>query len=529
MTDKIKRYAALAARIAVSVAITAIIIWKYKELKSIDVREIVYAADNTFIAVMSVWGVYLIKSVLFVLPASLIYTAVGIAFNAGWAVLINTAGIIIEIMVTYALGRMLGGQYVTKLLQKKKFGKKLLAVKDKDKLSALFGIRLLPLFPIDFVSLFLGAYNIKPLQYFLVSFAGIMPRVVLFTILGDKIYDLLPMRTLMMLVICLLPVALIVWVIRSAIDLKKENEIAAKRRYVPLCVKNRTVILDTDIGPDCDDAGALAVLIELSKRHGFKIAGAVNCTSNRFGNGAIRSISEFCGADIEIAQFEGKDFFDSKNLYNKHISEKYLEGREDACLAEGALEFYKKQLEAAQDDELVIITIGMLNNISNLISAYPQLCAKKINAIIAMAGKFPMGKEFNVESDIAAAQNVFQNFPNIIVCSGYEVGDKILTGYAEPPKNAERNPIYDSYALYVRDKNGAQLRSSWDLTAVQFAAQGEGDFYKLSRAGKITVDSNGSTFFKREKGANRYYMIKKAKDADIAASLNSILAAYNEI
>ena len=40
---------------------------------------------------------------------------------------------------------MLGGQYVTKLLQKKKFGKKLLAVKDKDKLSALFGIRLLPL------------------------------------------------------------------------------------------------------------------------------------------------------------------------------------------------------------------------------------------------------------------------------------------------------------------------------------------------------------------------------------------------
>lgn len=528
MTNKIKRYAGLAARIAVSLVIVTVIIWKYKELTNIDVREVVYAANNTLVAVLSVWGIYIIKSVLFVLPASLIYTAVGVAFDAGWAVAINTVGIFIEIMVTYALGRMLGGQYVTKLLHKKKFGKRLLAIEDRNKKSAILGIRALPVFPIDFVSLFLGASSVKPAPYFLLSVAGIMPRVVLFTIMGDKMYDLFPMRTIMMLLICLLPVALLAWIIRSAFAIKKDNEIAARRRYQPLCVKNRTVILDTDIGPDCDDAGALAVFIEESKRLGFKIGGVVNCTSNRFGNGAIRAISEFCGAEVEVAQFKGKEFFETKNTYNKHITEKYLEEREDACSAENALKFYKKQLEAAEDDGLVIITIGMLNNISALVSEYPKLCAQKINAVIAMAGKFPMGKEFNVTSDIASAQNVFQNFPNIIVCSGFEVGEKVLTGYAEPPANAERNPIYDSYKMHLHCKTDSQLRSSWDLTAVQFACRGEGNLYKLSRPGRITVDSEGSTFFKREKGGNRYYMIKKAKDADIAASLNSILASYNE-
>lgn len=529
MLNKIKRYGGLAVRIAVSAAIVTIIIWKYDELTNIDVRQIVYDADNTFIAVMSVFGVYLIKSVLFVLPASLIYTAVGVAFNAGWAVLINTVGIILEIMVTYLLGRLLGGEYVTRLLKRNKAGQKILAIEDKEKKSALFGIRLLPIFPIDFVSLFLGASKVKPLQYFLLSLGGIMPRVVLFTILGDKIYDILPMRTIMIIVICLLPLALAAWIIRYALRMKKETEIAAKKRYAPLSVKNRAVILDTDIGPDCDDAGALAVLITESNRLGFKIAGVANCTSNRFGNGAIRAISEFCGTPVEISQFGGKGFFETDNLYNKHVSEKYLEGREDAVCATDALEFYKKQLESAEDDGIVIITVGMMNNVSTALSAYPELFAKKVNAIIAMAGKFPMGTEFNITSDIASAQNVFTNFPNIIVCSGFEVGEKILTGYSAPPANAEHNPIYDSYAMYVRGKNGVHLRPSWDLTAVEFAARGEGDFYKLSHSGKITVDSSGSTFFKREKNGNRYYIMKKAKDADIAAYLNSILAGYDNI
>ena len=31
-------------------------------------------------------------------------------------------------------------------------------------------------------------------------------------------------------------------------------------KFQPVAEKKRSIILDTDIGPDCDDAGALAVL-----------------------------------------------------------------------------------------------------------------------------------------------------------------------------------------------------------------------------------------------------------------------------
>ena len=53
-----------------------------------------------------------------------------------------------------------------------------------------------------------------------------------------------------------------------------------QRRYIPLCERPGPVILDTDIGPDCDDVGALAVLISYAKEYGFPILGVCNCTSN---------------------------------------------------------------------------------------------------------------------------------------------------------------------------------------------------------------------------------------------------------
>ena len=42
--------------------------------------------------------------------------------------------------------------------------------------------------------------------------------------------------------------------------------------YSPLSQLQRTVILDTDIGPDCDDAGAIACLLFWQERYHFSVA-----------------------------------------------------------------------------------------------------------------------------------------------------------------------------------------------------------------------------------------------------------------
>ncbi len=216
----------LAARIVVSVVIIAVIIWKFEEFQNIDVRGIVSASGSLGIAIASILGIYLLKAIVFVVPASLVYIAVGLALPTFIAIPVNIAGILLEVCVTYLLGMMLGGNIVTNKLKKVKYGDKILALHEKNKLSAIFAIRVLPIFPIDIVSLFLGAVKMKFVPYLLISLAGILPRVILFTILGDGLYDYIPMQKLMVIAAVLVPVALIIWIIRYALKSKKSEEMA---------------------------------------------------------------------------------------------------------------------------------------------------------------------------------------------------------------------------------------------------------------------------------------------------------------
>jgi len=180
-------------------------------------------AGSTAAAVAVIIGVFAVKSVLFIIPASMIYISVGMAFPTVSAIAINLAGIALEITVTYLLGWFLGGEYVEKRLKGSKAGDKVLALGDGKKLSALFLVRFLPVFPIDFVSLFLGATKLPYWKYALISLGGIMPRVILFTILGDGIYDYIPMDKIVLVIVCCIPAVIIWWVIKFFRNKKKNS------------------------------------------------------------------------------------------------------------------------------------------------------------------------------------------------------------------------------------------------------------------------------------------------------------------
>ena len=145
-----------------------------------------------------------------------------------------------------------------------------------------------------------------------------------------------------------------------------------------------------------------------------------------------------------------------------------------------------------------------------------------------MAGKFPDGKEFNIEEDVESAQYVFENFKKVTVFSGFEVGEGIMTGYAEKPENAENNPIYDCYKFYNGGENPPYLRDSWDLTAVQYAFEGNSNFFETSKSVEIEISDSGKLKSEREKYSRKYFIIKKAPDAEIAGYLNRIIAEFNK-
>ena len=221
---ELKTVIGLAARIAVSFLIIAVIFWKYDELKNIDVRAIVDASGTFAVAVVSILGVYLLKSLTFVVPASIVYIAVGMAFDWWIALLINAVGIAIEVISTYFFGRVMGGKKVIEKVESTKYGEKLLKMQSKNKASALLAIRFLPVFPIDIVSLLLGAMRTPFGQYLAVSLIGILPRVFLFTYLGDGLYKFIPMQKLVIFAVILVPLVLAVWVIKYVINIFKNKK-----------------------------------------------------------------------------------------------------------------------------------------------------------------------------------------------------------------------------------------------------------------------------------------------------------------
>ena len=212
------------AKIAVAAAIFVTAIFNYDFLSNLDIRTLIAGASSIFIAELIILGVYAVKAVMMVVPASLIYISVGMAFDPKRAVIVNLLGIALEVTVTYFLGKFLGKDAVEKKNRNTKAGDKFFTMLDKNRSAAIFLMRFIPAFPIDFSSLFMGAFDFKFFPYLIFSVLGIAPRVIAFTVLGEGIYELIPMKYIVLAAICAIPVVTAVLLVKKFVVKKKKSE-----------------------------------------------------------------------------------------------------------------------------------------------------------------------------------------------------------------------------------------------------------------------------------------------------------------
>ena len=325
-----------------------------------------------------------------------------------------------------------------------------------------------------------------------------------------------------------------------------------KHTFESLKVKPRTVILDTDIGPDCDDVGALVCLIHYAKKYGFKIAGVCNCTSNKAGNGTIDAICHWCGMETPyLGQWSGADFMNQPEYhkYNDTVAEKYSEAYRNGTLkTDDEVTFYRNLLAKAEDDSIMLITIGMFNNIAALLESGPddispltgiELVKAKVNCLVSMAAILPEGRECNVMCDYKASQKVFRDWPTAVYLSDFHIGWQVMTGYdhIQDPEQIAASPLSLAYHLYTKDWTHLPVKgmnSSYDLTAIQFAAEGEGDLYTLLDPVDLEFyaaipeqpDLPDATRAIPNPDGKFRFMKKMVEDQVIADSLNAILRSY---
>ena len=202
-------------RCAIAMTLFVIAIYYYDELSTLDVTAFAAATDNIALKALLVLVVYIIKALTFVVPASVVYVAVGGIFPHFFAVVLNLTGIFIEVTVTYFLGRYLGKAAVEKILAKHEKGQRFLKKNVQNKGSVILGIRAVPAFPIDFVSLFYGASGVGYIKYAALSVLGISWRVIAFTILGSAIFDWIPLDKIILIAICCIPIGVIVYLLKK--------------------------------------------------------------------------------------------------------------------------------------------------------------------------------------------------------------------------------------------------------------------------------------------------------------------------
>lgn len=286
-----------------------------------------------------------------------------------------------------------------------------------------------------------------------------------------------------------------------------------------------TVILDTDIGSDCDDAGAVAVVLLGCRRVGACPV-LINDTSNDYGSGALDALAAYYGyADAPVGQWEQPGFFgaedDGNNRYNlpltQRFSPRYQAGKP---LSRPASEVYRETLESAADGSVVIVTVGFLNAVGAALRADPALFAAKVRSLVVMGGNFatPAQAEWNLLHDVPASRLIIEHAPCPVYFSGFEVGVDLITGYTQ---RQEDHPVCEAYYLH-----SGGSRYSWDPCTADFAFEGEGDWH-LSEPLSVTVADDGSLTLTPDPTGTRRYL-RFADDAAklrIATRINAHLTA----
>lgn len=127
------------------------------------------------------------------------------------------------------------------------------------------------------------------------------------------------------------------------------------------CIAQPNVIFDTDIGSDCDDAGAMAVLHKLADKGGINILGVIySSEKNKFGVGVCDAINTYYGRGyLPLGQAKGNEIGDSINSYSQVVAEaRNVYGYRLVDSAAALLDVYKHILSAQPDSSVTIVSVG---------------------------------------------------------------------------------------------------------------------------------------------------------------------------
>lgn len=303
-------------------------------------------------------------------------------------------------------------------------------------------------------------------------------------------------------------------------------------------VKNNklvSLIFDSDIGPDYDDVGAMAVMHALADSGQVKILATIACNQSKYIAGVMSVINTYFNRPeipIGVNRSNKAVNITSWQKWDSALVANYPGKIKRNSQAQDAVVLYRKVLAAQPDNSVTIVTVGFLSNLNDLLKSSPdkfsslngiELVKRKVNRLVSMAGRFPKASEYNIQCDPISAKYVAENWPTEIIFSGWEIGNAIHTGLPLIHNESINNsPVKDAFSISIplaaMDSLG---RMSWDETAVLVGIKGYDPYYSLVEGRFICEVWGGNDWDKNGKG--HFYLIEKMPVPQVEKILNDLM------
>lgn len=258
------------------------------------------------------------------------------------------------------------------------------------------------------------------------------------------------------------------------------------------------MILDTDLGADCDDAIAIALMCRAIESGLIKSDVLTISSSREYAPSAARAIlKEYLNQEFVIGKMTKQLKCDEFDYYNKDL---HIVSNESNEYVSALKAMRNKLLEA--NHKITLVTIGPLTNLAELMEKEPKLFERKVKDVYMMGCMFNSSNpEWNIAQDIKASKYVFKHLDKPLYICPSELGNQILTGESLRDKN-------DSCVRLAVKKfkdnsecpDKSLSRESWDsLTVLAYLDR---SYFKLSAKGKCTINVDGVSVFKENKNGN---------------------------
>ena len=314
------------------------------------------------------------------------------------------------------------------------------------------------------------------------------------------------------------------------------------------------VIFDTDMYTDFDDAGALACLHAMADAGECEILATISNTRDCMSVAMCEIINAYYGRpDIPVGCSKNigksgtgpehiKRYGATVKKYAKWV--KHLNSND----APDANTVYRRALAAQPDHSVVICSVGFLTNLRRLLETKPDdfspldgkaLVAQKVKLWVAMACRYPNGREYNSANDPESSRIALENWPTPVVFTDFEYGRDCFAGRAIAESGRTDSPVADVFAgniptreeirrdsaLQLRRSYGMGGRSAWDETAVLIAVRGTDRYFNTVRGTYRMVGNDGENEWAPDENGPHLRVTEKLAKAEVAKIIDELMCA----